>query len=108
MASTKSAHAHVGVSPQNGQIGHFSLKIHEKTYFFRTKQVQKHTPFCRRLVKTLGNDRTQISEQPKKLFNLTQKFHTTRIEESNLFALFAPHPEQLETNELHHQTRQRL
>ena len=73
MASTKSARAHVGVSPQNGQIWHFSSKIHEKTHFFRTKQVQKHTPSYRRLVKTLASGRTQDFEQPKKFFQPDSK-----------------------------------
>ena len=68
--------------------------------------MQKQTPNCRMLVITLANDRTQNLEQPKKIFNLTQNFHTTRIDELHLFLLFARQPEQLETNGFQHQTRQ--
>ena len=45
----------------------------KKRTFFRTKQVQKHTPSYRRLVKTLASGRTQNFEQPKKFFQPDSK-----------------------------------
>ena len=102
MASTKSARAHVDVSPQNCQYRQFLLKIHEQTLFFYTEQVQKHTSSCSRLAITLANDCTQNLEEPKNFLKLAQNFHTTRIDESHLFFNFARLPDQLETNGFHH------
>ena len=101
VASTKSARARVGVSPQKCQSWHFLPRFHEKTLFFVIKVVRKYTRNSRGLLLMLPNDYTQNLEPPKKFLKLARKIHTTRFGESHFLSLLFLHPDRLETNGLH-------
>ena len=73
VASTKSARARVGVSPQKCKSWHFLPRFHEKTLFFVIKVVRKYTRNSRGLLLMLPNDYTQNLEPPKKFFETSSE-----------------------------------